>query len=66
MISFIDIYDDDSNLINLCIYSQKTGRMVSKHKLFTMEGGAVENSVVAYNTSFYIGAYWGFLKISSK
>lgn len=57
---FVAICDNDSRQVNLCIYSQKTGRLVSKHKLFSSEGGAVENSVVAYGNSFIVANTYGY------
>lgn len=57
---FVAICDNDSIQVNLCIYSQETGKLVSKHKLFTDEGGAVENSVVAYDNSFVVSNTYGY------
>lgn len=57
---FVAICDNDANQVNLCIFSQETGKLVSKHKLFTSEGGAVENSVVAYGNSFIVANTYGY------
>lgn len=57
---FVAICDNDSLQVNLCIYSQETGKLVSKHKLFTENGGAVENSVVAYGSSYIVGNTYGY------
>lgn len=57
---FVAICDNDSLQVNLCIYSQETGKLISKHKLFSNEGGAVENSVVAYNNSFIVANTYGY------
>lgn len=57
---FVAICDNDANQVNLCIYSQETGKLISKHQLFTSEGGAVENSVVAYNNSFIVANTYGY------
>ena len=57
---FVAICDNDSLQVNLCIYSQETGKLVSKHKLFSETGAAVENSVVAYGNSFIVGNTYGY------
>jgi len=58
---FVAICDNDSLQVNLCIYSQETGKLISKHKLFTNAGAAVENSVVAYGNSFIVANTYGYL-----
>jgi len=57
---FVAICDNDSLQVNLCIYSQGSGKLISKHKLFTNNGGAVENSVVAYGNSFIVANTYGY------
>ena len=57
---FVAICDNDSLQVNLCIYSQESGKLISKHKLFTNNGGAVENSVVAYGNSFIVANTYGY------
>lgn len=57
---FVAICDNDAYQVNLCIFSQETGKLVSKHKLFTSSGGAVENSVVAYDNSFIVANTYGY------
>lgn len=57
---FVAICDNDSLQVNLCIYSQETGLLVSKHKLFTNAGAAVENSVVAYGNSLIVANTYGY------
>ncbi len=57
---FVAICDNDSLQVNLCIYSQESGELISKHKLFTNNGGAVENSVVAYGNSFIVANTYGY------
>jgi len=57
---FVAICDNDSLQVNLCIYSQESGKVVSRHKLFSESGGAVENSVVAYDNSFIVANTYGY------
>ena len=57
---FVAICDNDSGQVNLCIYSQETGHLVSKHKLFDSKGAAVENSVVAYGNSYIVANTFGY------
>lgn len=57
---FVAICDNDSIQVNICIYSQETGDLVYKHKLFTNEGAAVENSLVAYGNSFIAANTFGY------
>jgi len=57
---FVAICDNDSLQVNLCVYSQETGKLVSKHKLFTNAGAAVENSVVAYGNSLIVANTYGY------
>lgn len=58
---FIAIGDNDTNYVNLCVYSQETGKLVFKHPLFeNLEGSAVENSIVAYDRSFVIANQYGY------
>jgi hypothetical protein len=57
---FVAICDNDSLQVNLCIFSQETGKLISKHKLFTNAGAAVENSVVAYRNSFIVANTYGY------
>lgn len=57
---FVAICDNDAGQVNLCIYYQKTGHLVSKHKLFNDAGAAVENSVVAYDNSFIVANTYGY------
>ena len=58
---FVIIGDNDTAYINVCVYSQKTGKLVFKHKLFgDMAGSAVENSIFAYNKSFVVANQYGY------
>ncbi len=57
---YVAICDNDSNQVNLCIYSQETGKLISKLKLFDERGAAVENSAVAYNGSYVVCNTYGY------
>ncbi len=58
---FVAICDNDSNRVNLCVFSQETGEQIFKYKLFGESGAAVENSVVAYQNSLIVGNTYGYL-----
>lgn len=57
---FVAICDNDSKQVNLCVFSQETGELIFKHKLFNDNGAAVENSVVAYGNSIIVGNTYGY------
>jgi len=58
---FVAIGDNDTSHINLCVYNQKTGKLAYKYRLFeNLEGGAVENSIVAYEKSLIVANQYGF------
>ena len=58
---YVAIGDNDTTHINICVYSQETGELVFKHKLFeNLEGSAVENSIVAYGNSFITANQYGY------
>ena len=52
---FVVIADNDAHRINMVIYSQEDGSLVSRHKLFGYDASACENSIVAYDNSLIIG-----------
>jgi hypothetical protein len=58
---FVIIADNDTNQINMNIYSQEDGRLVSRHKVFEYNGSACENSIVAYNNSLFIGNTFNYV-----
>jgi hypothetical protein len=60
---FVTICDNDSNSVNLCVFSQDNGDLVFKYKLFSETGGAVENSVVAYQNSIISGNTYGYIDV---
>jgi hypothetical protein len=57
---FVIIADNDYHQINLTIYSQEDGHLISRHKLFKYDSSACENSVVAYNNSLFIGNTYNY------
>jgi len=57
---YVAICDNDAKQVNLCIFSQKTGKLISKQKLFDDRGAAVENSAVAYDGSYVVANTYGF------
>jgi len=58
---FVVIGDNDTSHINLCVYKQNTGKLVFKYRLFeNLEGGAVENSIVAYEKSLVVANQYGY------
>jgi hypothetical protein len=52
---FVVIADNDYHQINVNIYSQKDGSLISRHKVFKKDSSACENSIVAYKNSLFIG-----------
>ena len=57
---FVAICDNAPGKINLCIYRQDNGELVSKLPLFGNQGSAVENSAVAYANSYVVGNTYGY------
>lgn len=57
---FVAICDNDKDQVNLCIYRQDNGELVSKLPLFGDKGSAVENSAVAYEDTFIVANTYGF------
>ncbi|MDN3643954.1 hypothetical protein QWY87_14650 [Lutimonas halocynthiae] len=52
---FVIIADNDARQINVNIYAQKDGHLVSRHSVFAKDSSACENSIVAYKNSLFIG-----------
>ena len=48
---FVAICDNDEGQINLCVFRQDDGELVSKLPLFGNNGSALENPTVAYNNT---------------
>jgi hypothetical protein len=58
---FVAIVDNAPEHVNLNVFRQEDGTLVSKLPLFEAGAGAVENSVVAYGNSLVIGNTHGFV-----
>ncbi|MDN3642446.1 hypothetical protein QWY87_07025 [Lutimonas halocynthiae] len=57
---FVAICDNDEGKINLCIFRQDDGELVSKLPLFGNNGSAVENSAVAYENTYIVANTFGY------
>jgi hypothetical protein len=57
---FVAIVDNAPEQVNLLVFRQEDGTLVSKLPLFEPGAGAVENSVVAYDDSLLVGNTYGF------
>lgn len=58
---FVVIADNDYHQINLTIYAQDDGRLISRHKVFEPDQSACENSIVAYRNSLIIGNTFNYV-----
>jgi hypothetical protein len=58
---FVIIADNDSNQINMNVFHQEDGRLISKHKVFNYDSSACENSIVAYRNSLIIGNTFNYI-----
>jgi hypothetical protein len=58
---FVAIVDNAPEPVNLNVFRQKDGTLVSKLPLFEPEPGAVENSVVAYKNHLIVGNTYGYV-----
>jgi hypothetical protein len=58
---FVIIADNDFHQINMVVYSQEDGSLVSRHKLFKYDSSACENSIVAYRNSLFIGNTYNYI-----
>ena len=58
---FVAICDNAGDRVNLCVYRQDNGELVSKLPLFESQGSAVENSAVAYDNSFIVSNTYGYV-----
>jgi hypothetical protein len=57
---FVAIVDNAPEQVNLVVFRQEDGKLVSKLPLFEPGKGAVENSVVAYGTHLVVGNTYGY------
>ncbi len=58
---FVAIVDNAPGKVNLNVFRQKDGTLVSKLPLFEDGAGAVENSVVAYGDHLVVGNTYGYV-----
>jgi hypothetical protein len=58
---FVAIVDNAPSQVNLNVFRQEDGTLVSKLPLFEPGAGAVENSVVAYQDSLIVGNTYGYV-----
>jgi hypothetical protein len=58
---FVAIVDNAPGRVNLNVFRQKDGTLVSKLPLFEEGAGAVENSVVAYEDHLIVGNTYGYV-----
>jgi hypothetical protein len=57
---YVVIVDNAPSQVNICVYNQKTGKLVYKHPLFEPGRSACENSVIAYKNSLFVGNTSGY------
>ena len=58
---FIAIVDNDTSQVNMCIFSQETGKLINKFPLFQPDSSACENSIVAYKNTFMVANTYGYV-----
>ena len=58
---FVAIVDNAANKVNICIFSQKTGKLINKFPLFDPNQSACENSIIAYKNTFIVANTYGFV-----
>lgn len=58
---FVAIVDNAPGRVNLNVFRQKDGTLVSKLPLFEEDAGAVENSVVTYEDALIVGNTYGYV-----
>lgn len=58
---FVAIVDNAARNVNICIFSQKTGKLINKFPLFTLDQSACENSIIAYKNSFIVANTYGYV-----
>jgi hypothetical protein len=58
---FVAIVDNAPGRVNLNVFRQEDGTLVSKLSLFEEGAGAVENSVVAYEDHLIVGNTYGYV-----
>jgi len=58
---FVAIVDNDTSQVNICIFSQETGKLINKFPLFQLDASACENSIIAYKNSFIVANTYGYV-----
>ena len=58
---FVAIVDNDTSTVNMCIFSQKTGKLINKFPLFQRDSSACENSIIAYKNTFIVANTYGYV-----
>jgi len=58
---FVAIVDNAANKVNICIFSQKTGKLINKFPLFAPNQSACENSIIAYKNTFIVANTHGYV-----
>ncbi len=58
---FVAIVDNDTSQVNICIYSQETGKLINKFPLFKPGAAACENSIVAYKNTLIVANTYGYV-----
>ena len=58
---FVAVVDNAPGQVNLNVFRQTDGTLVTKLPIFEAGGGAVENSVVAYKDSLIVGNTYGYV-----
>ena len=58
---FVAIVDNAPNQVNICIFSQKTGKLIDKLPLFELNKSACENSIIAYKNTFVVANTYGYV-----
>lgn len=57
---FVAIVDNAPQQVNLLVFRQDNGKLVSRLPLFEPDAGAVENSVVSYGDHLLVGNTYGY------
>ena len=58
---FVAIVDNDTSRVNICIFSQKTGKLIDKFPLFKKDSSACENSIIAYKNTLIVANTFGYV-----
>ncbi len=58
---FVAIVDNDTSQVNICIFSQESGKLINKFPLFNPDASACENSIIAYKNTFIVANTYGYV-----